>query len=214
MTYEIISVLSWSILFPGIVSLFRIKDAAKIFYPVFTVVWLGVVHEAFSEVLIYFGRSNVVSTNIYAFAEFVLWTAFLKSHSEINLKQWMAILCGMAAILILDMAILNPKDFASTFTIVSALLASLWAIFRLNNLLSDPSLSLVKDATFVFCLAIVFQFSYYVLLEIILEYGSALSSQFHEKMMWLFAIFNVIVNLVIAYGILCIPRKKAFLSVL
>src|SRR5437763_15651547 len=76
MDFTLVLITSFSVLLPAVMGWVRFKRIHPTFYPFIFLVWLGLLNEILSAILIHsFHHSNAVNSNIYILLEgiFLLW---------------------------------------------------------------------------------------------------------------------------------------------
>src|SRR5204863_130434 len=81
--YNLNLILSFSISIPALIGLVRFSKISNVFYPILYCIWIGLLNEIISYVMIQNGYQNGINNNIYALIESLLidwnfknWTVF------------------------------------------------------------------------------------------------------------------------------------------
>ncbi|HEY8690433.1 MAG TPA: hypothetical protein VIM07_14455 [Chitinophagaceae bacterium] len=212
MNHSLVMILSFSIIVPAIIGIFRFRKLNQIYFPFLLCIWIGLLNEFISVLLIdLFHVSNSVNTDIYCLMEALLYTWLFKNlnlfTSSKHYKLLLSFLC--TAWLIDNFIISQITLFDSYFTIVYSLMIVLMSITILNRLIVQQ-INLLANSTFLICAALIVYFTLMALMEIFWLYGLNSSSIFRLNIYRIMSYINLSVNLIFAIAILWMHRKQEF----
>lgn len=213
MDYHIIEILSYSIALPAILSLVKFKTFDVKFIPFLLFVWLGLLTEVFTTVMINSGYSNAAISNCYVLVEAMLilwqfknWKLFDKAGKYYPGFVSLLGACWLAENLIFS----SITRFNPYFKIVYSFSIVLMSIVLINRLIVSERKSLLQNPVFLACFAFVAFFTYKVLVEIFWLYGLNGSSNFRSNVYDILTFINLFANILYALATLWIPRKREY----
>lgn len=212
MNYWLIVILNLCILVPAVTGILRFSKINRIYYPIVYCIWLGSLVEMTSTTIVLNGYSNAVISNIYTLVESILilwlfkeWKLFTKK--EILFKLIIAVL---SLAWILEIFIFSKIIyFCSYFRILYSFIIVLMSIIIINHLVVSERKNLLKNSTFLFCIAFVFYYTLQVLVEAFWVYDIN-DQDFSTKVYNISVITNFIANLLFTVAILWIPKRQKF----
>lgn len=213
MNYTLAAIFSFSIGIAGIIGVIRFNKINPIFYPFIFLIWLGLVNEIISFLLIRSGYSNAVNSNIYVLLESILIAWFFKYQGLFNEKYW-----NFAGVIILlvtlwvvqNFIISSIHRFTSYFNVVYSFIIVLMSIHLINRLIIREKRMIVRNPIFIICIGFILFYLCAVLIEIFWIYGLNSSKEFRFQVYQIMTIINLIVNLIYALAVLWIPRKQEY----
>ena len=214
MSYEIIDLLSYSIAVAAITGLIRLKKIDKSFTPFIILMWLGLLNEIISSLLIRKGYSNAINSNIYSLLEALLITMFFRNLDLFNWKKKMYPVLLILFILLWvaeNFIIEKITDFNSYFNIVYSFVIVLMSITMINRLIIESRKTLVLNPIFLICIGFIVFFIYATLIEIFWVWGLNASDEFRTSVYRIMTYINLVVNLIYALAILWIPTKRKYI---
>jgi hypothetical protein len=183
-----------------------IARADKRFLPFIFLLYAGLITEIINRQL----SDNSVSTNIYALFEillitwlFINWDFFKHPRTGI----WLSFL--FIGIYIADIFFL-PKlhSYTPYFNIFSSLVLVIMSVLTINKVILESNKSLLKNATFLICIAFIIHFTHLALVEIFYIYGLTQGIRLADRIYDIFQVMNLVTNLIYALAIIWIPRKQ------
>lgn len=204
---------NFTILIAGIIAAFRFKRIDKIYLPVILCFWIGAVNETISLLLMLNGHQTLVNNNIYVLTESFLLTLFFKK-SGIFSRHWhFLFFIGLFLLTwLLENWLLSPITKNSTyFRIVYSMIIVFFSINLINRLIFSTYGNLIKNATFILCVAFIIYFTYKVLLQSFVIYSVDRKSSFLLNIYIIMIYVNLGTNLLYALAVLWMPRKARYI---
>src|SRR5665647_2019735 len=212
MNHSLVMILSFSIIVPAIIGIFRFRKLNQIYFPFLLCIWIGLLNELVSVLLIdFFHVSNSVNTDIYCLIEALLYTWLFRNLNLFqHTKQYILLMSFLCTAWLIDNFIISQITlFDSYFTIVYSLMIVLMSITILNRLIVQQ-INLLANSTFLICAALIIYFTLMALMEIFWLYGLNSSSIFRLNIYRIMSYINLSVNLIFAIAILWMHRKQEF----
>jgi hypothetical protein len=213
MDLELIDITSASILIAAVLGGIRFRKLDPGFFPFILLIWLGVISEGASLIIITQGHTNEVQYNIFLIVEAVLillqfykWKLFSTKAVFYSFLSGL-ILCWVAE----DFIFFSIHTFNSYFIIIASYTLVLLSINMINRLLNSETGSLIKNPVFLISLGFILYFTYAVLVEIFLIYGMENNISFSMKIFNILIYINLITNLIYSVAIIWIPTKSTFI---
>ncbi|MEO6129987.1 MAG: hypothetical protein ABIP30_16680 [Ferruginibacter sp.] len=214
MSFNLMILLSCSILLPAVAALARCMRVDTIYLPVMACIFFGALNDAFSVYLVIHQVSNAINNNIY-----ILLEATLLLWQFSNWGLFGRFRTGAAIVAVVIFAgwlydyhnVEGIKTFHSFFRIGYGLLLVLASLLMIHELVSGYYGRLIKNAVFIFCSGFIIYFSFQVLTEIFMLYGLYQSEAFQQTIFYASTYSNAFVNLIYFIAILWIPRKPQYI---
>lgn len=214
MNFELNALFSLSIGIGATIGWIRIRKTDPAFLPFLVFLWLGLVNEITSILLLKSGYSNALNYNIFSLAEALLltwqfrrWRLFEKQTQLYYLLQSVFITGWVIESFI--SAKLNL--FNSWFIIGHSMIIVVIGVNMLNKVMfSEPSL-LFYNPVFLVCMGLIIYFTFAILVETFWLYGLNKSKTFRIHIYEILAYINLFTNLVFALATLCIPLKRQYI---
>lgn len=217
MFQEILSIVStYSILIAAVLGVIRFRVIQNSYYPLIYICWIALIAEIVAS-LVQKNSGTLWPSNVYVLFEGLLFTWQFRKWGSFHRRDWLFYLI-QAAITILwvidNFYNHNIHELSSVYRISYSVLLVILAIDHINKLIVHERKSFITNAKFLLCIGVIFFFSYKFTLETFYLYALEKSQNF-EFVISIFAIqkyVNLLANLLYAYIILWIPRKKIFLQ--
>lgn len=213
MNYTLISIISLSIIVPSLVGLIRFTKINEAFYPFIYLIWIGLLNEVFSVIIMHFGYSNIINLNIYLLAEALLvlwqfqrWDLFCNNSGL--LKIVFALILGFW--LFENIFIASITQYNSYFNIFYASLITFMSISIINRLIVSERKSLLRNPVFIICSVFIIYFTMNILSEVFWIYGISLNKEFREKVHSISVTTNFISIILYTLAIIWMPIKQRF----
>lgn len=209
--YVISIVLNHSIIIAAIAGLVAFRRIIKSFYPFVFLIWLGLINESLSLVLIYNNGNNAVSSAIFVLLEFglILYQFYLWNRGN-SKKYYLFAMAGLVT-WILDNFILNSiTQNNSLFRVFYSFVIIFFSIDQLNKILIYEKGRLLKNAGFIICLTFLFYYGCKAFVEAFNMFHLGISDVFLRNLWITLYFINGISNLLYAIAIICIPTKEEF----
>ena len=202
--------LSLSIIFPFLIGLVRYKKIQDNYQPFLIYIIISFVSEIISYLLIKVFRTNLVFLNIFSLVEcFVLVIQFHKWGFLGKRRHFYAFL----AILFIGWVTENflLSDISRTnriFLIAYSFLLVLLSIRELNHAMILSNRALYDNARFIICIGMIVFFTFNIIAQTFRFFGSGFSKEFMKHLFSIVAYTNAITNVVYAFGVYNIPKKR------
>ena len=206
---------SLSILPAAILGVIRFKEINKSYYPFIYLCWLAVLAEVVSYMANRASLPTQLPSNVYVLAEALLlvWQFRLWGSFERRPRMYPILLVGFVLFGIIDNFIIAGIHNTSSYSRIGFSLALvILAIDQINRMIVRERKSFLKNAKFLICIAIIIFFSYKIAIEAFYLYAISQesSSTFVRNIFTIQKYVNLLANLIYAYAVLWIPRKKNF----
>jgi hypothetical protein len=213
MNFVVNSFLSLSIALGAIIGWIRFKRTSPAYWPFLWLMWTGFYYELLGIVVMLAGYYNAVGYNIYSLVESLLlglqfrrWGLFVKFRS-----LYYALQALFTVGWIVDSFIIAPINvFSSYFTIGRSIIIVLLSVSMLHVLSERPVADLLRHPVFLICVGLVLLFTYTMIVEGFLIFGTGMSRQFRIRIFFILACINFITNIIFAFAILWMPIKRRY----
>jgi len=214
MDFTLVLTTSFSVLIPSIVGWVRFKRIHPTFYPFVFLIWLGLLNEILSTVLIHaLHKSNAINSNIYVLLEglFLLWQ-FEKwgNFTEKRKFFFMYFFLFIAVWLVENFYISRITYFSSYFRIIYSGVICLMSVNYLNSIIVKEHRNILLNSSFLICGSFIIYYAYKVMVEAFWIYGLNNSSQFRISVYNILDYINLLTNCIFAIAIAWIPGKQKF----
>jgi hypothetical protein len=205
-------VVNYSIAIPALLAIIRFKHILRSFYPLIFLIWLGLANESLSIVLVYKAGSNTANANIFVLAEFLLILLQFYRWNTCSKRKYV-LAAGLGIIVwITDNLILNSlSQNNSLFRAFYSFAILLFSIEQISKIVAWEKETLLKNATFIFCITFLFYYGCKTFVEMMNAFHLGLD----REILWNFWIVmyfvNALSNFFYAIAILCIPTRKGFI---
>jgi len=203
--------LNHSIALAAIIGIIRFRSIAPAYYPFLCIIWLGLLNESLSLFIIYNNRSNAVNSNIFVLAEYLLTLLqFYKWNHHSARGYYAAALAGAIVWIADNFALHHISENNSLFRVYYSLAVVFLSINQVNKLIIYEKGNLLRNATFIICMAFLFYFGCKAFIEAfnVLRFG--LSDMFLRNLWIILYFVSFITNLIYAIATVCIPAKQEF----
>lgn len=214
MNYIVIALLSFSIYLSGIVGFMRFNNVDKTYYPFIYFIWLSCLNEAISFLLMQFGFHTVINNNIFVLISSLTIVHLFKNLHTFNNSNFLysSTLATLTSVWIFETFIYtNIFQISSYFRILSSFVLVLLSINTINKLLISYYGNLLKNATFLICIAFTLLYTIKVVVETFWLYASTFSNEFLSNLFSLLIIVSLLTNLIYILIVAWIPMKRASL---
>jgi len=216
MFQDIISFIStFSILIAAVLGVVRFNVIEKSYYPFIYICWLALL----IEIVAFFMQKSVgtlLPSNIYVLLEGLLFTWQFRRWGSFQRRPWVFFVIQAALVILwgIDSLVINTiHKLSSIYRISYSVLLVILAVDHINKLIVRERKSFLTNAKFLICIGVIVFFSYKFTTETFYLYALE-KDQSSEFVISIFAIqkyVNLFTNLLYAYVVLWIPRKKIFL---
>ena len=206
-----IDLFSYSILPAAVISIIRYRTTPESYRPFLYLMILGLANEIAGSFIIYAGKSNSLTNNMYVLFEYLLLIMLFRNWSKHTAKKrWISILGYSLTSLWFFENIVQGKlnAFNSLFRIATSFAVLFLSIDRINasSILERKRLS--RNATFIICSGFILYFSYKAFIEILFLLHISAGKLFNYYLFSAMVLINVLSNIIYAIGCLCLPRKQ------
>ena len=217
MFQDILSIVStYSILIAAVLGVIRFREIQESYYPLVYICWAALITEIVASI-VQKSSGTLWPSNVYVLFEGLLFTWQFRKWGLFQSRPYFfyIIQVAIAALWFVDNFIVHTiHELSSVYRISYSVLLVILAIDQINKLIVHERKRFVTNARFLLCIGVIFYFSYKFTLETFYLYALEKSQNF-EFVISIFAIqkyVNLLANLLYAYIILWIPRKKIFLQ--
>lgn len=197
-----------------IISIWRLKLVQDVYLPFVYLIWIAFINELLNTFLYpVFGYYNFINNNLYTLFESTLLLWLFKNlnvfRGRIRLYHFMFgfFVAGWT------FEILYRNCFNSSYTfyfnILYYLVVVISAIRVLNELLFTEKV-LLRNPTFLICIAVITFFTYAIIHKMFYLFGLSLSMSFLMSIQSILVLINFITNLVFGLAIIFMQKRRAF----
>lgn len=215
MTIFYISIFSaFSILAPVLLIFIRWQRLKEKYLPLIIMLLLGLANELLSLFNVYTHYSNAINSNLFVLIEFILTCKlFLQLHSGISRKFFhVAIALGILVWLLDNLVINNLSTNNSFFRMMASLLIVYLSIDKINQLIFFKRLGKLDKMDLLLAIGFMVFHSYKTFVESFHIFPMPLGRFFYEILWLIMNIINILSNVLFTIAILCLPKKRVFLS--
>ena len=204
-------VINFSIVIAAIIGVIRFKSVLAAYYPFLFLIWLGLLNETLSIILIYTVKSNAVNSNTFVLLEYALILLQFYRWNGNSRKKYYWLACFGFAVWIADNFIINTiTENNSLFRVFYSFVIVFFSIDQVNKIIIFEKGSLLKNAMFIICITFLFYYGCNAFVEAFNMFHVGLSDGLLENLWIILYFVNFIANLIYALAILCIPTKQKF----
>lgn len=214
MSFELNAVFSLSISIGAIIGLVKVRIADPAYFPFLYLLWLGLLNEIASIIILKTGHPNYINYNLYSLAEAILvtwqfrrWRLFERNQRLYYLLQVLLITSWAAE----NFFIKKFHAFNSYFTIEHSILIVLMSIHMLNRVIFKEPGPLLRNSIFLACLGMIIYFIYAILIDAFWIYGLNQTNEFRFSVYEILSYINLLTNLLFALATIWIPMKREYL---
>lgn len=212
MNYQVIMLLSYSVLIGAVLAVFRFAKIKRMYYPFIFILWLATINEILSHIIIEAGYPNTINSNIYTFLESILILWFFNNLGTFK-NHFIPLVTGFlfTIVWVLDSFVINSisADFCSWFILFYSFPVVLFSINSINRMLIRE-VDLLKKPEFLICIGFIIFFTYRIIVEVFWMYGLVTSNIFANRVYHILAIINFLCNLIYALAILWMKKKQVY----
>ncbi|HEY0677723.1 MAG TPA: hypothetical protein VGD17_05525 [Chitinophagaceae bacterium] len=203
---------SQSVLLPLLIGLIRIRKIERSFHPFLVLIMLAALTELLSFISIKMFQTNAIVSNVYCLLECLLILyQFYRWHFHARHRKWYWVIPAALSLvwIIENLVFMKITDFGPVFRISYAFLIVVLSINEINYLITHENRQLFRNARFLICIGFIIYFLYQILFEGSLNAAAEESNPVISNRIISLAVYiNVLVNLIFAAAMLCIPAKK------
>jgi hypothetical protein len=204
-----------SMILPLTAVLVRRKRMTEDYLPMMLLVLIGVVSEIADWIMdVYVGHSSIIG-NLYVVAELLLILRLYK-RMNVTFSDKLLIVFGISGVMVwlLDNFILHSLHTNnSIFRMVESLMIVFIAIDKLHHLLLYNGKPQVRDPEFVITIGFLLYFVYKSFVEAFHLFPVPHQRSFYRTLWMILNLVNIITNIILSLGILCIrPKPQHFMA--
>lgn len=212
-SYIIATICSHSAAIPAILGVIRQHQDMRTYRPFFIFLLLGWLNEIVSTIVIHYGMSNAVNSNIYVLAEFLcillLFRNWGTSPKRFTVYRIVAIM--ITSFWIADNIVVNSiTETNAVYRLCYSLVLVFFSVDQINHVVFMERTEILRNSKFIICSGFLLFFTFKALMESFYVFELGLSIKFHQRFMMVMVIVNVLVNLIYSIAILWMPRKQNF----
>lgn len=212
MNFWFVTILNMCILIPAVTGLIRFSKINPVYYPFIYCLWIGLINEILSNILVLFGYSNAIISNIYVLVEslMIIWLFTKWKLFEIRKILLRIIIVIFFSTWLLENFVFSKIIyFCSYFRIVYSFVIVIMSITIVNRLIVTERKNLLKNSTFLFCIAFIFYYTLQVIVEAFWIY-SVNENSFSRNVYYISIVTNFITNLLYTVAILWTQTRQRF----
>lgn len=203
--------LSLTVAIAAIIGVVRIKRIHHSYYPFICFLWLSVINELVSVILILKYKTNAPNSNIYILLEFIILLWLFSKWSFRKKKQLIVILIIFILVWVVDNLLIHSLfQFNSAFTVLASCVILYLSINEINHLLFSEAKKLFGNARFIISLTFLIYFSYNATVEVFYIFKINFSDSFYHNLFLVLVFLNLFSNLMYAVATLWMPTKQKF----
>ena len=206
-------IFSYSVGIAAIIGLIRIRKIDPSFYPFIILLWLGILTEIATTILIRKIGRNAEISNVYVLLEsLVIMWQFQQWRFFERYRAWFPItmIAFVIAWVVENFFVSDIHHFNSYFRIFYSFLIVLMSISQINHLIAKETKGIVKNAIFLILVGFIIFFAYKTMVEIFWAYGVFESKTFQANVYRIMNYVNLAVNLIFALAVLWIPGRQKY----
>jgi hypothetical protein len=203
----------YAIALPAIAGLCRWRNVEKKDKLFIVLIWMGLLNEIASQILIHTIRNNAINTNIYYLIEGILTVELFKQWNLFgnSRKISKSIIIVFLLVWIIENLVLSTiTQFNSYFNILCSFVVVMMSINMINRIIIEEKKLLLRNAIFLICIGFIVFFTYAILIEIFLLYGLDASVSFRKAIFRINDYVNLFSNLVYTMAIIWMPKKNTY----
>lgn len=214
MHYVLVDIMSYSIAPAAIVGLVRYRKLTAHFYPFVWFVWLALLNELCSSIVIFFGYSNATNNNIYILMEWwlLLWLFHRLTACTALRKRYLFWGLAVSVIWGIEFLIIGSiTTFGSIYRICYAASLVVIALCHMHELIVAALQPIRKDAGWIICCGIALFYTYRVITELLYTFTVHFTANFHLAYFFIHVTVNTLCNIIYLIGSLCLPKRPAYI---
>ncbi|HMC99951.1 MAG TPA: hypothetical protein VKH37_07355 [Ferruginibacter sp.] len=213
MSFTLVIILSFAITIPALLGLIRYRAIDPVYQPFLWCLWIGLLNEIISVLLLWYRKPTVININLYYLIEALLFLLLFKNLGSFRRKQMVFfILLGAMVVGWLSETLLlsHMIGFNSYFLIGYAATLCILSVVMISELLVRVRTNLLKNSEFIICVAFLVYYTFEILSEIFWMYGLGENKQFRMNVEWISVFTNLFANLLYTIAIAWMPIKRKF----
>ncbi|RYY98459.1 MAG: hypothetical protein EOO11_08020 [Chitinophagaceae bacterium] len=216
MSRELLIFLSkYSLLFPVVVGLLRMRVLDRRYLPFLLMMWTGLLNEVISEISIRVWRTNAPNTNFSFIVEALLLLWLFREWRLFQRRSPWALVLGAGYVgfwFAETFLFRGIQQFSSYFHIFYAFITVLMSVQYINILISGYQKLTVRHSEFLITASFTLYFTLIVLVEMFWVYGFGSKDAFSAQVYLIATVANLISNLIFGFAILWMNRKQNYIA--
>lgn len=211
MNQRLAEIFGYSVGIAALIGLARVRTIVQAYFPFIIVLWLAIINEIATTIIINNGYSNALNNNVYDLLESLLILLLFRNWRlfEENRYLFATLLCSFGSGWAIENFVISSiHRFNSYFNIFYSFIIVLMSINMINKMFLRDRRGLIRNACFLICIGFIFFFTYKLLIEIFWVYGLNASKDFRISVYRIMMYINLVVNLIYVLATIWIPKKQ------
>lgn len=211
MSYFLFTMISaLSIALPCIAGLFHFKQILlKRNLPLFILLFVGLINETISFLMIKCHKPNLLNSNVFTFIEYLIYVwLFMNIRSKGFKSIWIGLFIGITTWVLDNFILHSLYSSNSLFRIVSSLMICWFCIDRLSELTITVVADRFKKIDLLLCLSLLAYFTFRGFILIFKQFAPIQTADFYTDLWIIIATLNILVNISFSIVILCLPKAQ------
>lgn len=213
MRFSLYDFYSFSIAIAAVIAIVRYRRIYPGFRPFLFVCWAALATEIVCYFLIYQGNYTFIPYGIYSVVESLLITWLFQQLGVFNRRPyWFTLLIIFYLLAWLTEIIFfeGMNRNMTWFRLIHSFIIVLLSILLLSKELSVQRTFLLKSPVFLICTGFLLYYTFVVIAGVFELYGYGGSVAFRRQVQWIMIHANLIVNLIYAIAVLCMPHRLRY----
>lgn len=213
MGFTLIDLYCLSIGLAAIIALVKYKRIYRGFYPFIYICWAAFINEIICYFLVYNGNYTYIPFGIYSIAESMLMAWFFREMGVFDrrpaLFSLLMVLYPLAwsgEVIFLEAFSRNMTWFRLGYSFVVVILS----IILLSRELAVQRTFLLKSPVFLICIGFILYYTCAVVAGVFELYDYGGSGVLRSRVQWIMIYDNLIVNLIYALAVICMPHRLRY----
>lgn len=203
--------LGCSVIIPACLMLVRFRTVIKSHVFFILLIWLGLLNDVLSIIFVYTLKTNAVNSNVYVLVEYAIILSLFYKWDNISITKYYFLITTGVLVWIMDNIVINAiNEDNALFRIYYSFVIVLLSIDQVNRIIVYEKRSLVKNASFLICLAFLFYYGFKAFVEVFSAFHLGMSPAFWGNILMILSVANLFSNIIYAIAILCIPSREEF----
>lgn len=210
MMFAIMMYMSWLIVIPLVIMLYRYRYVTARNYPFLWLLIIGFINEIISVFSISLWHSNAVNSNLYILTESLIWAWLLFKWTK--QKAFCLILASVFTMLWITDNIIAGTFFSFTgfYRAVYAAIMIILFTHQLHRQIMISDLPLLQNGRIWIITGALFYYSAKCLIEIFYLKQFNTSEAFAENIFFILAVANCLMNIMFIPAAICLSSKKKY----
>ncbi len=212
--YYIGMILNGFIILPAIIGIARFREMKKAYYPLVYLTWFTTITYILKNILAFTIRDNSIGFNIHALGEGIIILMIFKEwklfKNRIKLFNWvLGVYIFFWIIYFLGFGLINT--FYSHFEIFRHFILVFLTVHLLNSMISNPEISLLKDARFYTCLGFLIYFILNCTTSAFWIFNLEIGSVYRFPLSFIVNATHALYYILLGIAILIVPKRQTFI---